>query len=298
MTALDIALYVGLVLSWGFSWLAVHYQIGVVAPEVSLVWRFALAAPMMFAVAARRGESLRFGLRDHGVFAAFGFFLFSMNFLLFYYGNYYLTSGLFAVIFSLTSIINVALGALVLNIPVDRRVVAGALLGTCGVAAMFYPELAKTHFDAKALIGLALGVVGTLIFCCGSTLSSFSQKRGLPVLSSSAWGMLYGCGMLAVLAAIQGQPFIIEPTVKYLGALIYCAVIASVLAFACYLILLGRIGAARAGYATVMFPVIALVASTYAEGYRWTLPAFLGLAAVLAGNLLVLRNPRLRSSKK
>src|SRR5688572_22745514 len=50
MTAFDAVLYAGLVLSWGFSWLAVHYQIGVVAPEVSLVWRFALAAPMMFAV--------------------------------------------------------------------------------------------------------------------------------------------------------------------------------------------------------------------------------------------------------
>src|SRR5262245_49079199 len=90
MTGFDAALYSGLVLSWGFSWLAVHYQIGVVAPEVSLVWRFALAAPLMFAVAVWRGESLRYGLRDHATFAAFGFFLFSMNFILFYYGNYYL----------------------------------------------------------------------------------------------------------------------------------------------------------------------------------------------------------------
>jgi drug/metabolite transporter (DMT)-like permease len=109
LTAFDAVLYAGLVLSWGFSWLGVHYQIGVVAPEVSLVWRFAIAAPLMLAIAAMRGESLRFGLRDHGVFVLFGLFFFSMNFLLFYYGNYYLASGLFAVIFSLTSIINVGL---------------------------------------------------------------------------------------------------------------------------------------------------------------------------------------------
>jgi drug/metabolite transporter (DMT)-like permease len=292
MTALDAALYAGLVLSWGFSWLGVHYQIGVVSPEVSLVWRFGLAAPLMLAIAAMRGETLRYGLRQHGIFMLFGFFLFSMNFLLFYYGNYYLASGLFAVIFSLTSIINVAMGALILHTPVDRRVVIGALLGAGGVAAMFYPELVKTHLDRDALIGLALGVVGTLVFCCGSTLSSFSQKRGLPVLASSGWGMLYGCAIVAILAAVQSKPFIIEPTIVYIGALIYLAVIASVLAFACYLILLGRIGAARAGYATVMFPVIALCASTLAEGYRWTIPALLGLLAVLAGNLLVLRMPR------
>ena len=47
-----------------------------------------------------------------------------------------------------------------------------------------------------------------------------------------------------------------------------------------------------------MFPVIALAASTVAEGYRWTIPAFIGLVAVLAGNFLVLRTPPLRSSKK
>jgi drug/metabolite transporter (DMT)-like permease len=182
--------------------------------------------------------------------------------------------------------------------PIDRRVVGGALLGAGGIAAMFYPELVKTHLDRNAVIGLGLGIVGTLIFCCGSTLSSLTQRRGLPVLASSGWGMLYGCAILALLALIQGKPFIIEPTITYIGALIYLAVIASVLAFACYLILLGRIGADRAGYATVMFPVIALAASTVAEGYRWTIPAFIGLAAVLAGNFLVLRTPPLRSSKK
>lgn len=294
MTAFDSVLYIGLVLSWGFSWLGVHYQIGVVAPEVSLVWRFGLAGPLMLAIAAARGESLHFGLRDHGIFAVFGIFLFSMNFLLFYYGNLYLASGLFAVIFSLTSILNVVLGTIVLRAPIDRRVVLGAMLGAFGVAAMFYPELVKTQLDRNALTGLLLGVAGTLLFCCGSMVSSVVQKRGLPVLASSGWGMLYGCALMAIVAAIKGETFRIEPTFAYVAALIYLAVIASVLAFACYLILLGRIGADRAGYATVMFPVIALMASTVAEGYRWTLPALVGLVAVLAGNLLVLRMPRLR----
>jgi hypothetical protein len=41
-----------------------------------------------------------------------------------------------------------------------------------------------------------------------------------------------------------------------------------------------------------MFPVVALVVSTFAEDYRWTWPAIAGLIAVMAGNLLVLRKPR------
>lgn len=46
-------------------------------------------------------------------------------------------------------------------------------------------------------------------------------------------------------------------------------------------------GPARAAYCTVLFPVVALSVSTYAEGYQWTMPALLGLALVMLGNLLV-----------
>ncbi len=76
--------------------------------------------------------------------------------------------------------------------------------------------------------------------------------------------------LLALIAALRGHAFMIEPTARYVGSLLYLALIGSVLAFACYLTLLGRIGADRAAYATVMFPVVALAVSTIVEGYRWT----------------------------
>ena len=104
--------------------------------------------------------------------------------------------------------------------------------------------------------------------------------------------MVYGTVFMALFALLRGQSFAIDLTSAYLASLAYLALIGSVMAFACYLTLLGRIGADRAAYATVMFPVVALAVSTMLEGYRWTLPAFIGLAAVLAGNLLVLRAPK------
>ena len=86
-----------------------------------------------------------------------------------------------------------------------------------------------------------------------------------------------------------GQPFIVEWSARYLAATLYLALFASVIAFACYLTLLRRIGAARAGYATVLFPIGALAISTFVEDYRWTAPAVIGVALALAGNVLVLR---------
>jgi drug/metabolite transporter (DMT)-like permease len=66
-------------------------------------------------------------------------------------------------------------------------------------------------------------------------------------------------------------------------------------AFGAYLTLLGRIGAARAGYAMVMFPVVALVISFFFEGLQPRPSIFAGVALVLAGNLLILRGRSARA---
>ena len=55
------------------------------------------------------------------------------------------------------------------------------------------------------------------------------------------------------------------------------------------LLVLLLIGAA---YCTVLFPVVALNISAFAEGYRWTAPALAGLVLVMLGNVLVFRKPK------
>jgi len=291
-TAFDFALYAASVLAWGLSWIAMHYQVATVAPAVSVVWRFAIAAPSVLAIAALRGETLRFSLADHRYFIGLGAAIFSTNFLLFYYAAQHVASGLLSIVFSLASIGNVVLGALIFRTRVNGRVVMGGVLGVGGVAAMFYPELGGMRLDVAALTGLALSVTGTLCFCIGNMLSFAAQRRKLPIFASTGWGMVYGVIFTTVFALAQGDRFALEWSVPYLGGLLYLSIVGSVLAFSVYFTLLGRIGAARAGYTTVMYPVVALIMSTLIEGYQWSLLSGLGLMAALLGNLLVLRAPR------
>ncbi len=292
LTAFDFGLYAAVVFAWGFSWIAIHYQVGTIPPEVSVMWRFALAAPVMLVFAAMRGERLSYPLAEHAVFLALGIALFCVNFVMFYYGGLYLASGLLAVIFSLSSVINILLGAVTLGMPIDKRVALGGTLGFLGIAAMFYPQLVGTQFNHRALVGLAFCIAGTLSFCIGNMISARMQRRGIPVFAASGYGMVYGAVAIALFCAARGHSFAIDWSPTYLAALAYLALIGSVIAFACYLTLLGRIGADRAAYSTVMFPVVALAVSTFLENYHWTPPAIAGLVAVLAGNLLVLRAPK------
>ncbi|WP_068318692.1 DMT family transporter [Polycladidibacter hongkongensis] len=283
----DLFLYCATVLAWGFSWYAIKLQ-GGVAVEISLFWRFFLAAIGMLIWAAVRGHKLRFGLTQHLGFALLGALLFCINFLFFYNGTQLLPSGLVSVVFSLASVLNLALGFLLFGQRQSLRVLAGGLLGFGGVLLMFWPQFGGANFDQGALIGLGLCAAGTLSFSCANMVSARLQSFGISVVSAGFWGMIYGSGYLAIAGLVRGSTFTPPADPVYLGALLYLVVIASVVAFGSYLTLLGRIGSARAGYATVMFPVLALLVSTALEGYQWTWFAVAGLTSVLIGNILVL----------
>jgi len=285
----DFGLYAGTVLVWSTTWIAVKYQVGSVDPQVSILWRFLLAAPVMFLVCMIAGSPIRFPLRTHLRFAALGFFLFSTNFILFYNAAAYVVSGLLAVIFSLASIINIVLAVLFLGEPLRPRVVLGAALGLTGVALMFWPEISGSALGMDALKGLGLGFLGSLSFCIGNMISAKSQRQDIPVLSANAWGVFYGAIVNFCAALVAGSAFTIEPTARYVLALLWLAIPGSVLAFWMYLALLGRIGADRAAYTTVLSPVLALLVSTFVEDYRWSALAIVGLVLVAAGNVLVLR---------
>lgn len=288
----DYALYAITCFVWGTSWLGLRMQLGTIAPEVSLVWRFALAGALVFAWAVWTRQPLRFGWREHALFAAMGFFLFSTNFLLFYYGGLVITAGLLAVVFSLASIVNFIIGIAFMGQKADPRRLGGAVLGAFGIGFLFWPEIAGTTFNQAVLVGLGLCVMGTLSFCIGNVLSARAQRRKLPILSTNAWGMVYGTAWMVFLALVQGHAFAIEPTAGYIGSLLWLAIFSSVIAFWSYLTLLGRIGGARAAYATVIFPLIALASSTLFEGYQWTVFAVIGVVLALAGNWLVLGGGR------
>lgn len=289
-SAYDALLYGVTMFGWSTSWIAMKAQVSApVSAEASLLWRFVIATVAMWVWVSVTGLRMRFSLRAHAGFAALGFFIFSTNFDLFYHGAKGLPSGLLSVVFSLASVINLMMGRVFFGHRISGRVLTGGLLGFAGVAAMFWPTIAGADFDHAAALGLLLCIAGTTCFCTGNMISGVLQKRSIPVLSATAWGMTWGSGIMLVYVLVGGEGFRFDTSAPYVASLVWLALVSSVAAFWAYLTLLGRIGAARAGYLTVMFPVFALAISTVVEGYVWTWPAIVGLAAVLAGNLFVLR---------
>ena len=85
----------------------------------------------------------RYRWQEHGFIALQGLFLFSANYLVFYWATEILTSGVVALLFSTVVLMNIVNGALFLKSAVSLRVVLGALVGIGGVAAVFWSEVSS-----------------------------------------------------------------------------------------------------------------------------------------------------------
>jgi len=285
-------LYTMTVLIWGSSWFAMLFQVGVVPVEQSIAYRFLMAGALMLAFCVMTNRRLRFAARDHLFFALQGLSLFSINYLLFYYALPYLASGLLAVCFSTILVMNIANGTMLFGLRSDRAVATGAALGLSGIALLFWPEIVGVEFDIEAAIGLALSIVATYSASLGNMVTVRHESHRVPVISSNGWSMTYGGAFTLAYAAIVAPDFTFDPRLPYVASLLFLSILASVVAFTSYLTLVQRIGADRAAYSTVLFPVIALALSTLYEGYQWTWPAAFGVLLVIAGNIVVLRRPK------
>lgn len=285
-------LYLTTVLIWGSTFFAIRLQLGEVAPEVSVAYRFAIAALILLVWCAVKKLPMRFSLGQHLWMFAQGLTLFGFNYMLVYWASADLTSGLIAVVFSTIVLMNIVNGMLFFGKRSDRSVLFGALIGLVGISLVFKPELAKLNSDSHALTGLLLSLLGTFIASLGNMVSARNQQAKLPVVQTNAYGMLYGAVALAAIAVAQGASFSYEASWAYSGSLLYLALFGSVLAFGSFLTILGRIGADKAAYCMVLFPIVALGLSTLFEGYRWSAEALLGMALVVLGNVLIVATPK------
>ena len=283
-------LYSGTVLIWGSTWLAIRFQLGVVSPEISLVYRFGIASLLLLVWCRVRGIPPPTGWRNHSSLILLGACLFSFNYLLFYIAAEDLATGLLAVIFSTMTVMNILNGALFLGRRVEWRIILGSGFGLAGICLVFWPEVIALGKAHNIFLAVLLGVIATYFASLGSIISVRNQKSGIQVISGNAFGMLYGTALMTLYALISGVHFNFDPSFGYVSYLMYLSVFGSALAFTLYLTLVGQIGPEKAAYATVLFPIGALTLSTLFENYRWSHLASIGVLLVLVGNVIVLTN--------
>lgn len=285
-------LYLLTVIIWGSTWIAITYQLGEVAVTVSLFYRFFLASLLLLSFCLLRKKSLRFSLKQHAQLALFGLLLFGMNYYFLYLAEQHINSALTAIAFSSLMVMNIINARIWYKTQITQQVYLGALLGSIGIVVLFWPQVLDVELGEQTLFGLGLCLAGTVFASNGNMLAMRNQKQGIGVMQANAWGMLYGSLFMAVIAIVNGERFVIPMQADYVISLLYLSIFGSVIAFGCYLTLMQTIGAHKTSYASIMFPAVAVVISTFVEGFVWNGYTFSGFALILMGNLIVLLKPK------
>ncbi|OQY02382.1 MAG: EamA family transporter [Desulfobacteraceae bacterium 4572_130] len=291
-------LYLTTIFIWGSTWLAIKFQLGHVDPIVSILYRFFLAGFLLLAFCIITKQRMEFLFKEHLCMALQGLFLFSLNYWAVYTAETYMTSGLVAVAFSLIVFLNITNGYIFLRTPLNSGTLIGAILGTSGIYLIFMPEISSFDLSDKNIIGICLGFTGVFLASLGNIISARNQKNKLPVLQTNAYGMAYGAIIMFIIAFSLKKNFNFLLTYEYIGSLFYLSVFGSIIAFGCYLTLIGNIGADRASYAIMLIQPVALCFSTFFEGYTWTRNGFLGLILIMAGNLMILKKKSRKNIKR
>ncbi|MEW9797808.1 DMT family transporter [Alteromonas sp. CYL-A6] len=275
-------------LIWGSTWIAITFQVGHAPELVAVAWRFTLAAVTLGLYCLVRRLPMRLPLHIHIKMAAVGLALYTLDYTLLYVAQQHIVSALLALMSSCIIYFNVVLRRLWLKQPVRLEVVVGATLGTAGICCIFIPEFSKVRVDSALAIGLAIAMVSFLCAAIGNVISERILTSGTPVVQMNFYAMSYGIGFLYLAALIQGASFTLPTDVSFYLALGYLGIVGSVLAFGAYMKLVMQMGADKAAYVVLVYPIVALAISTFFEGYTWTVLSAVGVAIVLVGNAVAM----------
>jgi drug/metabolite transporter (DMT)-like permease len=209
------------VLIWSTTWHAILYQLPHNTPEVGVMLRFALAGVVALGIAAARGDRLRCTPREWALIALQGVFMYCLSYFAVYHAEKLVPSGLVAVGYSASPLVN-GIGAWLLwRTPLGRRFLLGGVLCVLGVALIFAPEFDKLGAGDAVVWGAIFTVSAVLLSSVGSLAATRNAQHGLPLWTVIGWGMLCGAALSAAVVLIGGQPVVWPAAPSWWASLLY-----------------------------------------------------------------------------
>ena len=186
----------------------------------------------------------------------------------------------------------------------------GLILGFLGVVMLFAEQIFGAPTDDgdsdKKLTAMIVMTVGTIGWTVGSLISKYSKnaqkkkinestsekepEEDLNVMVKTAWQMVVAGTAFTTVALLNGEykSFDVHAVpIEYWGAMIYLALLGSILAFSCYIFLLQVRPATEVSTYAYVNPIVALILVHFFTDHIVSRMQIIGLAVVLFSVLLM-----------
>jgi drug/metabolite transporter (DMT)-like permease len=243
---------------WGSTWLFIKLGLEHLPPITFAGIRFVIACLILFLLIRARGTSLPANRRDWGLLALTGVLSFSLNYGLVFWGEQYISSGLAAVLQATLPAFGLVIAHV--HLPSERMTwskIFGVVLGFAGVAVVFSNQLAIA--GGKALAG-CVALVLSAFFAAYSNVLVKAHGRKMEPAILAAGQMFFGLiPLLLIGIPLEGNPFRFHWTPMALVALLYLAVVGSVIAFLLYYWLVQNMDVTKTMLISLVTTVVAVV---------------------------------------
>ena len=181
-------------------------------------------------------------------------------------------------------------GRIFLGLPLEKKVILGALISFAGMGLITWNELQSSELERYpySFWGFMLSLAGTVSASAGNLVSAKNRILGLPIISNTAFGMLYGAIFTLIFCLSQNFSFSMDINTSFALSFFYLTVFGTVISFISYLKLIQIVGPSKAAFTSVASPIIALTVSTLFESMGWSWQLAVGVILCLLGNVVAL----------
>lgn len=282
-----ILAYIAVCIFWGSTYLAIRIGVGELPPTIFAGIRFIIAGGLMFGYAKLKGLPMPKNLSEISKISMVGIFL--------------LVGGNGAVVWSETRVSSGIASLMVATVPLFMAVIEslspskakinkkgwlGLLIGFAGVAFLVLSDWNNASVD---IIGILLLIVAALSWASGSVYSK-SFTTSASTVSNIAIQMLAGGFCLSIIGALFGEFQRVNVTPKGLGALMYLVFFGSIVGYSCYIYILQKWPAAKAGTYAYINPPVAVLLGAIILGEVISTKIVLASITILCGVILVQRS--------
>ena len=243
---------------WGSTWLFIKLGLENLPPLTFAGIRFVIACAILFVLIRVRRMPLPDNRRDWGLLAVTGVLSFCLNYGLVFWGEQHISSGLAAVLQATLPAFGLVIAHF--HLPGERMTwskIFGVVLGFFGVAVVFSNQLAIA--GGKALAG-SIALVLSALFAAYSNVLVKAYGRKLEPAILSGGQMFFGLiPLLLIGIPLEGNPFHFHWTPMAVLALLYLAVVGSVIAFMLYYWLVHKVDVTKTMLISLVTPVVAVV---------------------------------------
>jgi len=280
---------------WGSTWLFIKLGLEDLPPFTFAAIRFIIAVAIVFLIIRIRGLALPRARADWILLAVTGILSFGFNYGLVFWGEQYITSGLAALLQATTPAFGLVFAHY--NLPGERLSwtrIGGVVLGVFGVAVVFSNQLAVA--GRQALAGCVALLLSSIFVAYSNVLVKKHGKNLNPAIMT-AGQMLFGLLLLLVASiTLEGNPLRYHWTPMAVIALLYLAVVGSVIAFLLYYWLILNMDVTKSMLIALVTPVVAVILGMIVlnEEFGWRTLAG-GAMIILGIAFIVVRKNRHQS---